>query len=292
MSDERFSRQIIAFGSEGQERIAAAKVGIIGLGGIGSQVAQSLAYLGVQTFLVVDDDIVEKSNLNRLIGSIPTDAEEGRLKVDVAERMIQQITPKAMVRKLPSNLRNAEVMDGLTGMDYLFGCVDNDSARLILSELAAAFEIPLVDSGSEIQPEEGHVKEFGGRVIVALPGDFCALCAGQIDREIAKTELESPPEKEFRQRHGYGLGNEAPAPAVVSLNGIIANLAVTEFLMLVTKMRPYNRKLSYKGMQGAVFVSRDKKREGCIICEGLAGKRESANIKRYAMTGLPKDLPM
>jgi len=292
MSDERFSRQIIAFGSDAQEKIADAKVGIIGLGGIGSQVAQGLAYLGVQHFLLTDDDIVEKSNLNRLIGSIPADAEEGRLKVDVAERMIQQISPKAIVRKLPSNLRNTEVMDALTGMDYLFGCVDNDSARLILSELAAAYEIPLIDSASEIEAEEGHVKEFGGRVIVAVPGDFCALCAGQIDREIAKTELESPPEKEFRQKHGYGLGKEAPSPAVVSLNGIIANLSITEFLMLATKMRPYNRKLTYKGMLGAVLVSRDKKKEGCIICEGLAGKRESANIKRYSMTGLPRDLPM
>jgi molybdopterin/thiamine biosynthesis adenylyltransferase len=292
VSDERFSRQIIAFGSEGQERIAAARVGIVGVGGIGSQVAQSLAYLGVQTFLLVDDDIVEKSNLNRLIGAIPVDAEEGRLKVDVTERMICQINPNAIARKLPSNLRNAEVMDALSGMDYLFGCVDDDSGRLILSELAAAFEIPLIDSASEIEPEEGKVKEFGGRVIVALPGDFCALCAGQIDLEIAKTELESPSEKEFRQRHGYGLGKDAPAPAVVSLNGIIANLAVTEFIMLVTRMRPYNREVTYKGMRGVVTVSSDKKKEGCIICELLPGKRESAHIKRYAMVGLPKDLPM
>lgn len=292
MSDERFLRQIMAFGSVMQKRIAAAKIGITGLGGMGSHVAQSLAYLGVEDFLLVDDDIVEESNLNRLIGSIPADVEERRLKVDVAERMIRQISPSAIVRKLPSNLRDGQVMDALTEMNYLFGCVDNDSARLILAELSAAFEIPLIDSASEIQVEAGQVKEFGGRVIVALPGEFCGLCAGQIDKEIAKSELESPPEKEFRERHGYGLGNEAPAPAVVSLNGIIANLAVTEFLMLITNMRPYNHKLSYKGMQGAVFVSRDKKRESCIICDGLVGKRESADVKRYARTGLPKDLPM
>ena len=292
MSDGRFSRQILAFGEESQRKLAAAKIGIVGLGGMGSHIAQALAYLGAEDFLIVDDDIVEESNLNRLVGALPIDAREKRLKVDVTERMIMQINPEARVKKLGMNLRDERVLDALTHTNYLFGCVDNDSARLILTELAAAFEILLIESAAQIHPEEGWINGFGGRVIIACPGEFCALCANQIDVKIAKIELESPPEKEFREKHGYGMGSEVTAPAVISLNGIIANLAVTEFLMFLTGIRPYNRMVVYKGMEGKVNVRIDKKKEDCVICNSLVGKRESADLKRYARIGLPKDLPI
>jgi molybdopterin/thiamine biosynthesis adenylyltransferase len=291
MSGERFSRQVLVFGEEGQKKLLAAKVGIIGIGGIGSQIVQCLAYLGVQDFLIVDDDIVERSNLNRLVGAFPADAEEKRSKVDVGERTIMQINPEAKVEKLAVNLRDDNTLNALTAEDYLFGCVDNDAGRLILTELSAAFEIPLIDSAAEIYPEEGQVREFGGRVIIARPGDFCALCANQIDLKAAKIELESPPEREFRKKHGYGLGTRVISPAVISLNGIVANLAVTEFLMLLTDMRRANRMVFYKGMRGIVTVSTDEKKNDCIICNSLVGKRKLADLKRYTRTGLPKDLP-
>lgn len=292
MSDEKFSRQVLAFGEEGQAKVATARVGIIGVGGIGSQIIQGLAYLGVQKFLIVDDDIVEVSNLNRLVGAFPIDAKKKRLKVDVARRMIKQINPDSEIIKFQYNLRNKKVLEALVETDYLFGCVDNDAARLILAEFSAAFEIPLIDAASEIIPGHDQVDEFGGRVVVARPGDYCVFCANEIDPEIAKIELESHPEKEFREKHGYGLGALLPAPAVISLNGIIANIAITEFLMLVTNMRPANRKVIYKGMRGVATVSTDQKKDTCVICNYLVGKKDSANIKRYVRIGLPKDLPI
>jgi molybdopterin/thiamine biosynthesis adenylyltransferase len=292
MKEQRFSRQILAFGEEGQRRVANARVGIIGAGGIGAQIIQGLAYLGVERFLIIDDDVVEESNLNRLVGAFPLDAKRKRPKVDVARRMIRQINPGAEIIKFQCNLRNEKVLEALVERDYIFGCVDNDAARLILAEFSAAFEIPLIDAASEIIPGHHEVEEFGGRVVVARPGDYCVFCANEIDPEIAKIELESPPEKEFREKHGYGLGALAPAPAVISLNGIIANIAITEFLMLVTNMRPANRKVIYKGMRGVATVSKDQKKDTCMVCNYLVGKKDSANIKRYVRLGLPEDLPM
>jgi molybdopterin/thiamine biosynthesis adenylyltransferase len=202
MSDQRFTRQILVFGEQGQRKIANVRVGIIGAGGIGSQIVQGLAYLGVQKFLIVDDDIVEESNLNRLVGAYPIDAKKKRLKVAVARRMIKQINPDAEVIKFSSNLRNKEVLKALVETDYLFGCVDNDATRLILAEFSAAYEVPLVDSASEIIPGQDLVVEFGGRVVVARPGDYCLICANEVDPEIARIELESPPERKFREKHG------------------------------------------------------------------------------------------
>ena len=292
MLNERFSRQVLAFGSKIQNRLAKINIGVVGAGGLGSQVCQNFAYLGAEKFLIVDDDIVEESNLNRMVGALPDDAVKKRLKVDVIKRMIKEINPGAKVETYPSNLRDEHILDTLIKVDYLFGCVDNDSARLILTELSSAYEIPFIDAAFEIQTENGKIRDFGGRVIVAIPGDFCALCANQIDTKVAQIELESPAEREFRERHGYGLGSEVTAPAVITLNTIVGGIAVTEFLMLITNIRPPNRMVTYKGIRGIVTSSLDKKKNDCIVCNFLAGKRGSADIKRYAQFGLPKDLPI
>jgi len=291
-SEDKFSRQILAFGKQGQNRIMNAKVAIVGLGGLGSFIAKMLAYLGVQEFILVDDDIVEESNLNRLIGASYEDAKGKSAKVDVAARVISSINAQAGVRRINKNLRSEEAIDALCETcEIIFACVDNDSARLILTELSAAFDKTLIDSGTEIINSKDY-QEFGGRVIVAQPGDFCLLCAGQIDLALAHQELESEPERSFRQAAGYGLGSNMPNPSVISLNSIIAGLAVTEFLMQVTGLRPPNRMVTYKGMRGVFKESIDSKRNNCIVCNSLAGKREQADIKRYIRRGLPKDLPI
>ncbi len=294
--DDRYSRQIIAFGREGQKKIAAIKVAIVGVGGIGALITQMLAHLGVTDFVLIDDDIVESTNLNRLVGARLSDVEQERKKVEVAQNLIMSVNAKAKVKSITASVRSAEAIDSLiTHPDIIFGCVDNDGARLILTELSAAYEKIFIDSASEIFMEAKEIKEFGGRVVVSQPRDFCLFCAGQIDSDIAKQELESCREKEYRFAHGYGLGEDTPDPAVISLNSIIAGLAVTEFLMLITNTRAVNRKITYRGMRdgnGNIFLaSKDKKRKNCIVCNDLTGKREAANIKRFIQNDLPADLP-
>lgn len=291
-SQEQFSRQILAFGTEGQKAIMNTKVGIVGVGGLGSCVVQMLSYLGVQEFILVDDDSVEESNLNRLIGAVKGDIVNKTPKVEVAQRTVMSINPKANVTML-SNLRSEEAIDSLSTLpEVIFGCVDNDSARMILTDLAAAYKKILIDCATEIEPEGDKIKNFGGRIVVAIPGDFCLWCANQIDATLAKQELESDREKTFRRDHGYGLGTLVTAPAVISLNTTIAGLAVTEFIMLFTGIRKPERMLTYKGMpRGVVTATNDAKRPNCLVCNSLVGKRDKADLKRYLRSGLPADLP-
>lgn len=280
MNEHRFARQILMFGSVGQEKIEKQKVGIVGAGGLGSQVCQALAYTGMKDFVVVDDDSLEDTNLNRVAGAFPSDV--GRLKVEMAERHIRQINPDATVRAIPKNLRTRAAMQALIGCTALAGCVDHDGTRLVLTELAAAYAIPLVDAATEIFPEaHGQQFDFGGRVVIAQPGDYCLFCAEQIDREVAKQDLESPEVRALRRKHGYGIGDDVPAPSVFALNGIIANLAVMEFIALVTGIRKPARKLTYKGDRGVV-TSNDSKKPDCFTCANC-GQREAANIWRYAL---------
>ena len=100
MDKERFDRQILLFGVAGQEKISSTRVAIVGLGGLGSHVAQQLAYLGVQSFVLIDGDHVSRSNLNRLIGATEDDVRFNRLKVAVGARMIKAIQHDASIETL------------------------------------------------------------------------------------------------------------------------------------------------------------------------------------------------
>jgi hypothetical protein len=287
MVEDRYARQILLFGEEGQRRLAESRVGIVGLGGMGSQVGQGLAYLGVRHLVLIDDDHVSTSNLNRLVGAVPDDAEHEASKVDVAARMIGAVLPGADLLPLAQNLRTDEAIEALIGCRVVFGCVDGDGARLVLTELAAAYELTLIDAAAEIFPgdQPDQPLRWGGRLVVARPGDFCVDCAQQIDMGIAKEELETEETRDLRRRHGYGAGDSAPAPAVVNLNGVIANLAVTEFMVMITGLREPRRFLVYHADRGIVNERKDARRPTCYTCGYLVGKREAANVRRFLLAG-------
>ena len=275
------------FGKKGQKRIEAQPVCIAGLGGMGSQVAQGLAYLGVKTFSLIDHDHLEETNLNRVVGAYPGD--DGRLKVDVAKDLILKINPKANVITIPKNLRTREAMERMIKCPVIFGCVDHDGPRLVLTDLAAAYNITLIDAASEIFPEKKDQPfDFGGRVVVARPGHFCLFCANQLDRELAKEDLETKEVRALRRKHGYGLGKNEPAPAVIALNGVVANLAVMEFLAMTTGIREPEHHLTYRGMRGIVTKSTDKRKPNCFTCGYLCGQRDEANIWRYLLESAPR----
>lgn len=282
MENNRNARQILAFGEQGQSAIEKERIGIVGLGGLGSPVAQGLAYLGARSFVLVDDDRLTDTSLNRVVGAFPDDI--GEFKVVLAHRHIAQINPSAIVRTIPRNLRARESIEALLACTTIFGCVDHDAPRLIMMELAAAYGITLIDLATQIFPAaENRPFDFGGRVVFCRPGDFCLACAGQIDFEIAKQELESAEIQAVRRAHGYGLEETAPAASVVSLNGIIAHLGITEFMVSVTGIRNPERMLSYRGMRGVVKASDDKAGNNCFTCAYLAGKGSNANIWRYLL---------
>ena len=112
--DDRYSRQMLAFGAEGQKKLTLAKVAVVGLGGIGLQVVQNLAYMGVKDWVLIDDDIVEYSNLNRLVGATSHDAKQGFHKTEVAEKLILGIAPDSKLEKCNFNLRDEKAIDLLT----------------------------------------------------------------------------------------------------------------------------------------------------------------------------------
>ena len=146
------------------------------------------------------------------------------------------------------------------------GCVDTDSGRLILNELAVTHAIPYIDCGAGIVAPGGSIQAAGGQVIVWMLGRPCLLCCGEIDRAIAAEELESPEQRAFRRREGYVAGADVPEPAVMSLNGTIGSLAVTEFLALVTGFRPANHYTCYDMVEQRVGPRKVTRDARCFTC--------------------------
>jgi molybdopterin/thiamine biosynthesis adenylyltransferase len=280
-----YDRQLPWFGVEGQRQLGRIRAGVIGCGGLGAQVIQNLVYLGSRDFALVDDDSIEDTNLNRLVTATPADI--GTPKVIAARRLIRSLAKEAKVLALNESLRSKPALDALKGVDVLFGCVDNDGARLILNELALAYGIPYFDLAVGIQVADGLVTEAGGRVAVVTSEGPCLYCMGEIDPHEAGYFLVTPEQQRVQIQRGYISGLDAKAPAVVSLNGLVAAAAVNEFAVLISGIRPITFFIDYDLLgigrqtksQYLTPVSK-KKNDSCVEC-AYRGIGDQAILERY-----------
>lgn len=282
---DRHHRQVAFLGAEGQRRLGELHVAVVGAGGLGSHLIQQLAYLGARSFIVIDADLVDETSLNRLIGAVASDI--GRPKVDVARDLVNRIAApgQATVLALPRDVRHPESIAAVAGADIVFGCLDNDGGRLVLNELSRALVLPYFDLSSGISAPEGHIEEAGGRLAVVLPEGPCLFCMAEIDAKEARYFLSTKDEQMRDRRQGYVEGWDVPAPSVVSLNGVVASFAVSEFLFFATGLGAPPPLTYYylreQGADGPRLARRHvERRASCYTCS-LTGKGNTANVKRY-----------
>ena len=184
---ERYARQIVLpqVGGVGQRRLKAAGVAIVGAGGIGSAVIPTLAGAGIGRLTIIDDDVVDRTNLQRQ--PIFRDDQVGQPKADLAASFARAINPHVEVAPVQQRLSadNAEAL--LQGHDLVIDGSDNFATRLIVSDALTRLEIPLV-SAAAVQ-FQGQVALFRGweadkpcyRCFVgdAFDADDCDTCAEQ-----------------------------------------------------------------------------------------------------------------
>jgi molybdopterin-synthase adenylyltransferase len=285
---ERFDRQAPWFTPSGQRKLGRLRIGIVGAGGTGGPLVQNLVYLGARDFLVVDHDSSDETSMNRLVTA--TAADVGTPKAMLARRLIKAVAPEARVDVVTAVLQTPAALDALKGVDALFGCVDNDGARMVLNELALAYAIPYFDLAVGIDAERGRVETAGGRLAIVLPGGPCLYCMDQLDADEARYWLATPVQQAFMRRQGYVTGMDAPAPSVVALNGALAAAAATEFAIYATGLRTVSshseldilgtgRKVKGQWLTPVAV----QKKAGCPACE-LAGLADGATVeKRYKL---------
>ena len=281
MSSEIYDRNMRFFGKEGQDRLADASVAIVGVGGLGTHVVQQLALLGVGRLILIDHEELDKTNFNRYVGVRHDDPVPGTLKVTVGERTARDVNPGTEVATIPEQLATRSAFAAIGGSDYIFGCLDNEGSRLILTELCHAYSKPYFDLASDIIVEEGV---YGGRICVSWNGEGCLICYDELDAVEASKELMNP---DARRDHEaiYGVPKDAlseAGPSVVSINGVIASLGVTEFMLAVTKIRDKPRGLlKYYGDRGIVAKAKGTLMPSCYYCNKLRGIEDAAQVDRF-----------
>ncbi|HET9970337.1 MAG TPA: ThiF family adenylyltransferase [Streptosporangiaceae bacterium] len=272
-----FDRQVRAWGAGGQAAIAAARVAVVGTGGTGSHVVTQLAHLGVRTLLLIDPDVVETTNLPRLIGAAAGDV--GALKAGVLAAAARTINPLAEIRVVPDSVLDTDPAL-LADMDVVFCCTDGHGSRVLLTELAQQYCVPVIDLGVEIVPSPGGTRAGGG-VRILRPGQGCLHCAGTLDPALIREEYLNPGEREAERKRGYLRGSAEPAPSVVALNGVAASLAVLEFCQMMAGMFPSGRqRLLYRAEQRRLTTASMRREPGCHVCgdRGLLGAGDGSAV--------------
>lgn len=271
-SDSTYDRQVRAFGEAGQRHLGALRVGVVGLGGTGSVVVQQLAHLGVGTFLLIDPDALEPTNLNRVVGTRPDDV--GKLKVEVARAMIQAINPAARVDARQADVRDATTARSLLDVDVIFGCTDSHGSRAVLAQLAYQYLVPAIDVGVAIHAGADGVSHISGRVQMLAPGLPCLLCGGVLDPEAVRRDLLT---EEARRADPYIVGAATPQPAVISINSTASSLAVTMLLSAVTGIPVIARHQRIRFESGVVARIESAPAPGCPLCSprGALGRGDT-----------------
>lgn len=198
------------------------KIGIVGLCGGGSHLAQQLAHIGFKHLVLCDYDHVEDSNLTRMIGSRPGDAACAAKKTDVIQRTVKDISPLTIVDLIDT--RWQDQAEQLRNCSVIFGCVDSLSARDELERFCRRFLIPYIDMGMDVHSNASGYA-ISGQVAMSLTDQPCLRCMGILrDTELAKEHA----------RYGAAGGR----PQVVWPNGVLASTAVGQFMSLILPWSP------------------------------------------------------
>lgn len=243
-----YNRQSRLFGDRGQALLASQKAAIVGLGGAGSLLSQTLSRLGVGEILLIDDDRVETSNLSRLVGATRWDAHswstDGKRpqwlqrlgqrfsthKVTVARRVARSAPGKPTVRTVARSVIDPDVAMLLRDCDHIFLAADTAPAELLVNAVGHQYLIPVTQVGAKVVVDRttGNVLQAYAVSRLNGPGSGCLRCTGMISSDRLRRDSTDP---EQLRRQDYIGGESISAPSVITLNSVATALAANDWLM-------------------------------------------------------------
>ncbi|MBS4001762.1 MAG: ThiF family adenylyltransferase [Afipia sp.] len=269
-----FNRQVLAFGPTLTSVAKELRIGIVGAGGTGSAAAMLAARMGFGQILVLDDDIVDVTNLNRLHGARQSDADGMVPKVDVLVREISSMGLGIKIVGRRGWVNDTTNQDALKACDIVLCCTDDNSGRIFLNRLAYFYCIPVIDMGLAMSvssaPGAG-MADISARVTVVLPPGTCLLCRDAVDPELAREEelrRSNPHDYDRQKREAYVRGEGNPNPAVVTFTTEVACMALNE---LLNRIAGYRKKAMGNELRRRFLFCEDRStgaapRHTCQIC--------------------------
>lgn len=242
---DRYARHIILreIGGPGQKALKEAKVLVIGAGGLGAPALQYLAAAGVGTIGVIDDDVVDNSNLQRQV--IHRDADLGMAKVFSAEKAMRALNPYVTVRPYHRRLAEADAEALIADYDLVLDGTDNFDTRYLVNRVAAKLGKPLI--AAALSQWEGQISTYD-----PAKGAPCYQCV-------------------FPQAPAPGLAPSCAEAGVLGpLPGVVGSMMAVEAVKEITGAGQglRGRMMLYDALYGENRVMTLKRRTDCPVCGG------------------------
>jgi adenylyltransferase/sulfurtransferase len=249
--DDRYGRfRLISWWR--QEKLAAAKVLVVGAGALGNEVLKNLALLGVGHVYIIDYDTIESTNLTRSVLYRASDA--GKSKAERAGAAVKSINPDVKVHAVNGNVISDLGLGVYAEMDVVIGCLDNREARLWINRQCWKVNRPWVD---------GAIQEISGVVKVFVPPASACYECGMTERDYQLINLKySCP---LLKREDIAEGKVPTAPTISSM---IAGLQTQEALKLLHGLEvKAGAAMVWNGESNNFYVTNYQRKEGCLSHE-------------------------
>lgn len=233
-------RTIQAFGRGTRELLSHLTIGIAGVSGTGSIVAEQLFRLGVKRLILVDDDYVEERNLGRILYSSVEDATNQVNKAIMLKNAFDRTGLETETIAVPTTIGIPSTVRLLSQCDLLFGCLDSADGRMQLNRISTFYSIPYIDLGVKLKSDYGTISEISGSVRYLIPGQASLMSIGAISQSRIESDAllrDDPIQYRERLKEKYIEGAHEGSPAVISVNMSVASLAVLELLNRVHEYR-------------------------------------------------------
>jgi molybdopterin/thiamine biosynthesis adenylyltransferase len=194
-------------------------IGVVGLGGGGSQIVQQLAHIGFRNYVLYDFDKIEDTNINRLVGATKCDIAQMTPKLSIAIRLIKGLQPDALIT--PIDKKWQDQPDDLKSCDIIFGCLDGYQNRAELEAWARRSLIPYIDIGMDVRRPDNEPPRMSGQVFASIPGLPCMRCYDLINEIVLAQEA-------------LAYGAAGIRPQVIWPNSMLAATAVGLAINLLT----------------------------------------------------------
>ncbi len=272
--DAIYNRGLLALGRETMQAITGGRrITIVGVGGLGSVMAEHLVHMGFLDISLIDHDKLEISNMNRIVGATFLQAKHGVKKVAAVAGHLHRINPGVKVRVCPEPIESRSALELLAASDWILLATDNHASRYLVQKTALKHFIPMISAGVNITVDNQLVKDISGEVITVRAGDgFCLNCIGRLNyAQIAQASNHDPEIRRQLVSRGYVSGAEIKEPAVKTLNTMLATLAVDTLVEQFAGNRPQIPILVYENNScKCIYQDRESLKDatGCVLCQG------------------------
>ncbi len=284
--DYFWARHLILWGAEGQNRLRSSSVLIAGAGAIGNEVAKNLAMIGVGKLFIVDRDVVELSNISRMIFFEPGDVGKNKAEV-LAKKLhgkytfVEAIAFRGDLEKMPLKL----YLDS----DVIVCGLDNVLSRIYLSQISRSYSIPLVDGG---------ITGLDARVHVYLPpNDACPICIFPPNQYSKIVGLRNPCDAPVDQ---------GAVPSFTTSISLVSSILAQETIKLILGLKQYKadakwpektgtplRQVLFVDLKNNRFTQMElKKTEKCYVCGTEGTAKDVVPLNRISIGNLKHELEM